>query len=143
MTSRTRTTCPLNQRGAAGGYEKMPPIRPIPWVDHYLANEVLVDDFSPPYGNWSPPPAGSRLQLVDDPIPYLSAPEPPTPSTPPGTPSTSPAMWNPPPMPPPAHLPLAMVDDPVPYLIAPTPPTPPSPSTSAETPPSADPDRPA
>ena len=82
MTSRTRTTCPLNQRGAAGGYEKMPPIRPIPWVDHYLANEVLVDDFSPPYGNWSPPPAGSRLQLVDDPIPYLIAPTPPTPPSP-------------------------------------------------------------
>jgi len=57
MTSRTRTTYPLNQRSAAGGYEKMPPIPLIPWVDHYLANEVLVDDFSPPYGNWSPPTA--------------------------------------------------------------------------------------
>ena len=136
MTSRTRTTCPLNQRSDAGGYEKMPPIRPIPWVDHYLANEVLVDDFSPPYGKWSPPPAGSRLQLVDDPIPYLTAPEPPTPSTPPGTPSTSPRRWDPPPMPPPAHL---MVDDQPPYEIEPSVPTPPSPSTT----PPADPNRPA
>jgi len=134
MTSRTRTTYPLKQRSAAGGYEKMPPIPPMPCVDHYLANEVLVDDFSPPYGNWSPPPAGSRLQLVDDPIPYLTAPEPPTPSTPPGSASTSPQRWDPPPMPPPR---LLMVDDPEQYETEPSAPTPPS------TMPPADPNGPA
>jgi hypothetical protein len=117
----------------------MPPIPPMPWVDHFLVRWALVEDEEPPCGNWSRPPAGSRLQLVDDPIQYLTTPEPPTPSTPPGTPSTSPRRWGLPPMPPPTHLPLAMVDDPVPYLIAPTPPTL---STPAEPPP-ADPNRPA
>ena len=88
MTSRTRTTCPLNQRGAAGDYENW---KGTPAVNSFYRkldgiNAELLDrtEF-----RWPPPPAGARRQLVDDPIPYSIAPEPPTPPLP-STPAETP-----------------------------------------------------
>jgi hypothetical protein len=134
MTSRTRTTCPLNQRSAAGGYEKWSGSQPPGSLYRKLdgINAELLDRTEV---RWPPPPAGARLAMVDDNPPYGT--EPSTPAEPAPMPPMPPTPWvddylaN-----------EAMVEDEAPYLIAPPPPTPPSPSTSAETPPSADPDRP-
>jgi len=55
----------------------MPPIPPMPWVDHYLANEVLVDDARAPSPSRAPMPDPpdwwdqTRLDGDGDPYPSL------------------------------------------------------------------------
>ena len=83
MTSRTRTTCPLNQRSAAGGYEKWSGSQP-PGSLHRKLDGINAELLDRTEVRWPPPPAAVRLAMVDDLEPYgiePSTPLEPSPST--------------------------------------------------------------